>query len=813
MLSYLSRIIDPTIAILAASVVLCVLLVVYLYRRGVNERGRRTESERALAQATSLVDLSAALSRATTPDEVARAAVTELLHVFGATAGAVVIRPETDADAQVVHAAGYDASLVSAGQRIPANARTPLNDAMQRHELIVIESPSARAIDFPHLSPWDFLARYDAAAVIPLFTGNRILGVLALSIQRPRTFTGEERTFLLTAGRHTAQSLVRATAFDVADHARAEGEEFRVRAAAELRERQRAEQALRESEGKYRALATRTARLYELSAALSEAITLDAVAKVIIRHGKAVVGASAGSVAVLVNDGREFETLYAEDYTRQVVEAWHRFPADVGLCSTAAVETRAPVYVGSLGEWQQLYPRSAAPAADGGFASAAALPLLSEGAVFGVVSFHFTAPINFNEEYDALLRSVAQHCGQALDRARLYEAAQRARADAESANRAKDDFLSTVSHELRTPLNAMLGWASMLREGTLDASRRARALESIFSSATRQARLIEDLLDVSRIVAGRASLDPQEFGLAESLRGAVDAIMPQAENKGLELHLDCVPDATIVADPRRLEQVFLNLLANAVKFTPAGGRITVGAAIVGEAVDIRVTDTGSGIDSAFLPHVFERFRQADGSVARRVGGLGLGLFIARHLVEAHGGTIGVESPGVDCGTTFTVRLPMASSTSMKPGKATRNSVGGGESVDGPSLEGVRVLIVDDEPDAREVMASALETRGAKVTPVPSARDALDTLAGSDFDVLLADIAMPGEDGYQLIRRIRRLPAARFSAIPAVAVTACASEEDRREALDAGFQIHLTKPVAPDVLVRTVADLARQPQST
>src|SRR5436190_1184279 len=201
MLSYLSRIIDPTIAILATSVVVCVLLLFYVYKRAVNERGRRKTSERALEHATSLVDLSAALSRATTPDEVARAAVTELLHVFGATAGAVVIRPDRDADAQVVHAAGYDASLVAAGQRIPANARTPLNDAMQRHELIVIESPTARAADFPNLSPWDFLARYDAAAVIPLITANRILGVLALSVQHERTFTSDERTLLLTAGR------------------------------------------------------------------------------------------------------------------------------------------------------------------------------------------------------------------------------------------------------------------------------------------------------------------------------------------------------------------------------------------------------------------------------------------------------------------------------------------------------------------------------------------------------------------------------------------------------------------------------------
>ena len=253
--------------------------------------------------------------------------------------------------------------------------------------------------------------------------------------------------------------------------------------------------------------------------------------------------------------------------------------------------------------------------------------------VFGVLSFQFTVPVNFDEEYSALLTSVAQHRAQALDRARLYETSISARADAEAANRSKDDFLSTISHELRTPLNAMLGWAAMLRNGSVEPSRSQRAIEAIFNNATRQARLIEELLDVSRIVAGRASFDLRNVDLSENIGGAVEAMMPLAAAKGVEVRFEATPDICVMADPRRLEQVFLNLLSNAVKFTPRDGLITVHAAASGESAVVRVVDTGAGIDPVFLPHVFERFRQADSATTRSVGGLGLGLFIARYAVE------------------------------------------------------------------------------------------------------------------------------------------------------------------------------------
>ena len=331
----------------------------------------------------------------------------------------------------------------------------------------------------------------------------------------------------------------------------------------------------------------------------------------------------------------------------------------------------------------------------------------------------------------------------------MYEAAQRARADAEAANRSKDDFLSIVSHELRTPLNAMLGWAAMLRNHTLDAARAPRAIEAIYSNATRQAHLIDELLDVSRIVAGRAPLDLQEVDLAENIRGAVETIMPLAEAKGLHVRVALLPHVQVVADPHRLEQVFVNVLGNAVKFTPAGGTITVDVARSECSVDVRVEDTGRGIDAAFLPHVFERFRQADSTAARSVGGLGLGLFIARRLVDAHGGRIGVESEGEDMGATFTVSLTTANGSLLTERPTPEIAhVSLDEPAGGlPSLQGVRVLLVDDEHDTREVMASALQTCGATVLSASSVDDALEILTSSEdrIDVLLSDIAMPGKD--------------------------------------------------------------------
>ena len=801
---------DVASLIVFAIVGLLIALAVRHFRqRAQLEREARVEAERRLRQMDHLRQLTSILLQARTPADVIATSLPELLHAVEARAGALFLTSEDGSECQLAHAVGYGDTAAAAAQRWPLASESPLAEAVLRRELVVIESsPGKLRVPAP-LSGSPFLEFHDGDVVAPLIAGTKAIGAIVFAAAPARSFGEDDREFLMRAGRHTAQALERARLYDSAERARADAEAQRVRADSELRERHKAEEALRLSEARYRTLAARTSRLYSLSAGLSESVSLNAVARVVVRHGKVVVGAAAGSVALLVDGGSQFEALYAEENGAAASDSPRRYAASPGLCSTAAVQTRRPIFIGSFVEWQQKYPESASIAADGGYVSSATLPLLADGSALGVLVFHFTVPVNFDEEYTALLTSVAQHCAQALDRARLYETAERARAEAEAANQSKDDFLSTISHELRTPLNAMLGWAAMLRSGSVDASRTQRAIEAIFNNATRQGRLIEELLDVSRIVAGRATFDPQHVDLGENIRGAVEAMMPLAAAKGVEVCFEPLPGINVVADPRRLEQVFLNLLSNAVKFTPRGGQVTVEVKASEGSAEVRVADTGAGIDLAFLPHVFERFRQADSAPTRSAGGLGLGLFISRQLVEAQGGTIRADSEGPGSGATFTLTMPAgvgsSASRHMTPNAAAGTPPEQEEPM--PVLDGISILLVDDEPDAREVMASALESCGATVISASSAREALETLASTEIDLLLSDIAMPGQDGYELIRDIRALPSARLAAIPAAAVTAHARDDERERALSAGFHMHLTKPVHPVALATAVASLA------
>ena len=322
---------------------------------------------------------------------------------------------------------------------------------------------------------------------------------------------------------------------------------------------------------------------------------MKAVAQVVVRQGKIAVGATSGDVLLLVEQGTALETLHS-DVSGEADPGGRRVAAESGLCATQVVHTRQPVFIGSFAEWQERYWRSASIAADGGYVSSATLPLLADGAAIGVLAFHFTAPVKFDEEYQALLVSVAQHCAQALDRARLYESAQRARTEAETANRLKDEFVSIVSHDLRTPLNAMLGWTAMLQKGTMDPSITARALRSIHDNATRQAKLIDDLLDFSRLIAGRLVLEREEVDVRQLLRNVIESMIPAAAAKRIEMQLSAAPDAIVLGDVRRLEQVFFNLLGNAVKFTEESGRVDVEVQAVDDVIDVRVADTGVGID-------------------------------------------------------------------------------------------------------------------------------------------------------------------------------------------------------------------------
>ncbi len=392
----------------------------------------------------------------------------------------------------------------------------------------------------------------------------------------------------------------------------------------------------------------------------------------------------------------------------------------------------------------------------------------------------------------------------------LLDREQAARSSAEQANRLKDQFLATVSHELRTPLNAILGWSDMLRTGCLAAEQRERAVRAINDSAQRQARLIEELLDVSRIISGKLRLEPSLMDWSEVMRSALDVTGPAARAKGIALHVDS--DANIgpfLGDAARLQQIVWNLITNAVKFTPNGGEVRIRLHRVHDALELSVADTGEGIPPGFLPSVFEPFRQADGSITRTHGGLGLGLSIVKHLVEAHGGTIHAASDGEGRGSTFTVRLPITpiSSDALANSAVTARASERREAR--ISLDGTRILVVDDDDGSREVVAAHLEARAARVVGAASADEAVEILERELFDVLLIDIAMPGYDGWELIRTIRAMRLPGRAGIPAAALTAFARAEDRRKSIDAGFQLHLTKPIDAASLAEAVASLRSQ----
>lgn len=397
------------------------------------------------------------------------------------------------------------------------------------------------------------------------------------------------------------------------------------------------------------------------------------------------------------------------------------------------------------------------------------------------------------------------------ERDRLLVSERQARESAEAANRMKDEFLATVSHELRTPLNAILGWSSLLVIAEPDRATLAKGLETIERNARVQSRLIEDILDISRIVTGKLQLRLASQSVATLTNAAVDAVRPAAAAKGIELTVDVGSAGDVVGDADRLQQVVWNLVANAVKFTPEGGRVEVTATRAPDAVFVVVTDSGSGIEPAFLPHVFDRFRQSDSSVTRRHGGLGLGLAIVRHLVELHGGSVSAASDGLDRGAAFTIRLPVARAAAFE---AAHPRADGSSRVlptsDGEprrALDGVHALVVDDEPDTRDLVALVLRRSGAQVTTAGSVVEALALLPELKPTIIISDIGMPNIDGYSFARRLRALPPEAGGATPAIALTAYARELDRREAEAAGFQRHIAKPVTPAVLVAAVAEIA------
>jgi PAS domain S-box-containing protein len=557
---------------------------------------------------------------------------------------------------------------------------------------------------------------------------------------------------------------------------------------------------------------------YEITRILSESIDFVSSAREILQ-------------ALGRNLGWQFGSVWRVDHGAQVlrsVDVWHEpktvmiefaqvcrnflFEKGVGLPGRIW-ETGEAVWIADVLK-DKNFPRSAF-AGKVGLRAAFGFPILSGTEVLGIVEFFSPTIRQPDQDLLLLVSSIGRQIGQFTKRKRaeeeredLLERERAARADSERANRLKDEFLATLSHELRTPLNAVIGWSRMLKSGRLDKESANHALQVIERNAWAQKQIIEDILDVSRVITGKLQLKTGPLDLVTVVDGALDAVRPALEAK--EIQVETIIDAglrMITGDADRLQQVIWNLLSNAAKFSPANGKVEIRVSQCGGNVQIQVSDTGPGIAPDFLPHVFERFRQADGSTTRTHGGLGLGLAIVRHLVELHGGVITAENRKEGTGAIFTLRLPLPTGELRPETLAIAASIFKDADAEPANLEGLRILIVDDENDALDLIAMELTQHGARVKPVSSAAEALATLEQREFDLLISDIGMPDIDGYDLIRRVRKSDSISTRRIPAVALTAYARVQDRMRAILAGYNTHVPKPVEASELVTIVASLA------
>ncbi|WP_414519202.1 PAS domain S-box protein [Nostoc sp. PCC 9305] len=549
----------------------------------------------------------------------------------------------------------------------------------------------------------------------------------------------------------------------------------------------------------------RTVLLQKITAAFSEALTPQQVADVVVNQGIAALEATGGSVVLLTEGNTTLKVVQAIGYPQTLINTWTSFPLAAPNQIAETVRTGQPIFLENLAAMIARYPNLADVVTVMANNAWASIPLIVEGKVIGALGLSFTTAQIFNEEDRGFMLTLGQQCAQAIARAQLYEAEKTARAQAETANRIKDEFLAVLSHELRTPLNPILGWAKLLRTRKFDEATKIRALETIERNAKLQTQLIGDLLDVSRILQGKVRLNLHAVDLKIAIASALETVRLAAEAKSIQIQIILSNDiGKVLGDGDRLQQVMWNLLSNAVKFTPTEGQVEVRLQQVGLDAQIQVIDTGKGINPEFLPYVFDYFRQADAKTTRVFGGLGLGLAIVRHLVELHGGTVQAESLGEGQGATFTVKLPLLKNSELRVSSSEASQAE--LSTEETLLAGVQILLVDDQADVREFFSFALEQYGATVTAVESADEALQTLVQSQPDILLSDIGMPFMDGYMLLREVRKLPPEQGGQIPAIALTAYAGEINYNQAMAAGFQKHLPKPVDPVDLAAAIVSL-------
>jgi PAS domain S-box-containing protein len=755
----------------------------------ITERMRQETNERFLAEASTA--LSSSLDYQTTLATVARLAVPQFADWCG------IDMADEEGTLRRLVVAHIDPAQIEWAHEIYQRYPPDPNEAEGLYHIfrtgesgfypdIPDELLVAGARDEKHLEIMRQIG-FRSVMLVPLKMRERVLGVI--------TFVNTE-----TSRRHTAEDL--ALAEDLARRAALAVENARL---------YRAERLTREAAER---TSDRLARLQAVSTALSLALTPQQVATAVIEQGISSLNAHAGTVVLLDEAGAELEVVTTVGFPPEAVGGWKRFALDSRVPLADAVREKLPVLVESFAAATERYPMLGMLASVTGSRALVALPLNVKGHTIGAMGLSFPREQSFGEDDRTFMLALAQQCAQALERARLYETEQRLRAEAETANRLKDEFLATVSHELRTPLTAIVGWSSMLRNGNFDQPTTARAIETIERNALAQTQIIEDLLDVSRIITGKVTLDARPVELGAIVESALDSVRPAAATRGITLRSETEPGVGLAAvwgDPARLQQVMWNLLANAVKFTPAGGEVAVRLSRAGEHLRIAVADTGQGISREFLPYVFDRFRQADGTITRTHGGLGLGLAIVRHLVEIHGGTVVAESEGEGRGATFIVELPVAGGdrdAAAESQKLAASLAEVGAAVSPlPELADLRVLIVDDEPDARLLLKTIMEQSGARVRVAASASEAMVALKEFRPDILVSDIGMPQEDGYALLRNVRALKPEEGGRIPAVALTAYAQEDDRLRALLAGFQVHVAKPINPSEFVAVIVGLA------
>jgi PAS domain S-box-containing protein len=614
--------------------------------------------------------------------------------------------------------------------------------------------------------------------ILPLMARGRIFGAISFA-------TAESERRYSTADLSLAEDVAHRSAIAI-DNARLYQEAQQAQ--------KTAEQALE-----------RIARLQSITAALSESLTPAQVSEVIVGQSMAALGASSALVALVNESKTELEIVRAVGYKQDLIDAWRNFAIDSPSPLAEAVRTGQPIWAETTENRVVRYPHLAEIYAQYDFNTWISIPLMVEGWAVGGISLGFAQPQQLSGEDQAFILAIAQQCAQAIARAHLYEAERTARSAAESANRVKDEFLAVLSHELRTPLNPILGWAKLMQSRKLDQATTDRALETIERNAKLQTQLIEDLLDVSRILQGKLNLNFGRINLVSVIEAAIETVRLSAEAKSIQIQKIFESGVgQVLGDANRLQQVIWNILSNAIKFTPIGGQVKIKLEQVGSQVQICVTDTGKGIAPEFLPYVFDYFRQADGATTRKFGGLGLGLAIVRHLVELHGGTVQAESLGEDKGATFTVRFPCLQDENKGIKNAKDNSLL--VVAQSSPLSGLEILVVDDDADMRGFLPFMLEQYGATVIVVASASEALTALSQSQPNLMISDIGMPEMDGYMLMRQVRSLKPEQGGTIPAIALTAYAGEMDYQQAIAVGFQQHISKPVDPEELVKAIVSL-------